>query len=150
VRRARGAGRPHEEDVARFEVAVDDPLAVRLVERIGDLTGDVERLFDRQRTFVEPLAQRFPVEVLHHQVRRAVSVADVVEGADVRVVQRGDALRLAIEPRLELGIVGQPSRQDLDGDGALEPRVAGLVDLAHAACPERADDLVRTESGPGR
>ena len=36
--------------------------------------------------------------------------------------------------------------QDLDRDGAIEPRVARLVDLAHAARAERCD----TRSGPRR
>ena len=64
--------------------------------------------------------------------------------------QRGDGLRLALEPRAAIGIAGEDGGQDLDGDVALEPRVARPVDLAHAARADRRDDLVRAESGAGR
>jgi hypothetical protein len=36
--------------------------------------------------------------------------------------------------------------QDLDGDVAIEPRIAGAVDLAHAAGADEPDDLVRPET----
>ena len=39
--------------------------------------------------------------------------------------------------------------QDLDRDRAIEPRVARLVDLAHAARAEGGEDLVRAEAGAG-
>ena len=40
-------------------------------------------------------------------------------------------------------------REDLDGDVAVELRVARAVDLAHAARAERREDLVGTETGSG-
>src|SRR5690348_14496164 len=42
------------------------------------------------------------------------------------------------------------SAQILDGDGAGEARVAGLVDFAHATGADRGQDLVGAESGAGR
>src|SRR5215471_3063597 len=66
--------------------------------------------------------------------------------ADVRMVQRGDALRLALEPPAELGIGGESRGQHFDGDAAIQARVAGLVDFAHAAGAEERHDLVRTET----
>ena len=38
-----------ELDVRRLQVAVDDALVVGLLERFGDLLGDLERLVDRDR-----------------------------------------------------------------------------------------------------
>ena len=40
-------------------------------------------------------------------------------------------------------------RQDLDRDRAIEARVAGLVDLAHATGAKRAEDFVWAETGAG-
>jgi hypothetical protein len=62
---------------------------------------------------------------------------------DVRVVQCGDRARLAREAFRELG------RRDLDGDVAIESRVARAIDLAHAAFTDGGKDLVRTEAGTG-
>ena len=58
-----------------------------------------------------------------------------------------DGTRLTLEALAELRIGGERVGQDLDRDGAVEPRVAGLVHLAHAAGAERRDDLVRAETG---
>ena len=91
--------------------------------------------------------QRRPLEVLHHQVIDPVLAADVVDGADVGVAQRRQAPRFALEPLTDDWIGGQRRGQDLDRDGAIEPRVAGRVDFAHTAGAERAGDLVRAEAG---
>ena len=45
-----------------------DAVVVRLVERVGHLDGDVERLLERERALHEPLGERLAVEVLHDQV----------------------------------------------------------------------------------
>jgi hypothetical protein len=36
-------------------------------------------------------------------------------------------------------------RQDLDGDGAVEPRVAGLIDLSLSPSPDRGEDFMSAE-----
>ena len=48
------------------------------------------------------------------------------------MAERGDRLRLALEP-LTRRVVGKLVRQNLDGHFAIQPRVARLVHLAHAA-----------------
>ena len=65
------------------------------------------------------------------------SCADVVERADVRMIELRDRARFAIEPLAELRIGGEQVRQDLDRDDAIEAGIAGFVDLAHAARAER-------------
>ena len=45
----------------------------------------------------------------------------------MRVVQGGDGAGLALEPLLQIGVRGDMLGQDLDGDGAIRPGVAGLV-----------------------
>ena len=64
--------------------------------------------------------------------------------------ERGDGLRLALEARERVRVVGDGRGQDLDGDVAVELRVARAIDLSHAACSERRQDLVRAESRPRR
>ena len=74
---------------------------------------------------------------------------DVVQGADVRVVQRGDEPRLAREPLAGRGVDDARPGDDLDRDRALEARVAGAVDRAHAAGADLAGDLVRPQALTG-
>jgi hypothetical protein len=74
---------------------------------------------------------------------------DVVEGADVRVVERGDGLRLALDACPQLLVARQLGGQQLDRHRSVEPRVTRAVDLAHASGPDRGEDLVGPETGGG-
>ena len=110
---------------------MDDAGRVRRGHAVGDLHGEVEHLarpLDRR--------QRAAVEELHDQVVRP----DVVQLADVRMIQRRDGARFALEAVAEFG------GRLLDRDEAIEPRVARFVHLAHPAGTERARDFIRTES----
>ena len=57
--------------------------------------------------------------------------------------------RLLLEPAQPVGVLRDGLGQDLDGDVAAEAGVAGAVDLAHAAGPDGAHDLVRADPIPG-
>ena len=85
--------RLRDHDVAGLQIAMDDPGPVRLVERIRDLNTVAQNLLERQRPFRQFVRQRFALEQLHHQV----VLADVVQRADVRVIERRDRLRLTLE-----------------------------------------------------
>ena len=57
-----------------------------------------------------------------------------------------DSFGLALEPGERVGILGEVGRQHLDGDVAIEPRVARAVDLAHSAGAQRSQDRVWAEA----
>ena len=94
--------RPCQHDVARLQIPVDDPLPVRLVQRIRDLNSNLQCLIQRQRALLQPVGQRLALQVLHDQEVDPVLAADVVEGANVRVIEAGDGLGLALEPLLQI------------------------------------------------
>src|SRR5262249_40942667 len=123
-----------------------DPLLVRGGEAERDLDGVLDRPTRRERARGEGAAERLALEELHDGVRDAALAPDVVEREDVRVRERGNRLRLALETRERLRILGHPLRQTLDGDVAAEPRVARAVDLAHPSRSQRREDLVGAES----
>ena len=79
---------------------MDDALAMRLVEGVGDLNGDLQRLVQRERPFLEPRGQGLALEMRHDQVVRAIDAADIVDAADMRMVQRSDGASLALEALL--------------------------------------------------
>jgi hypothetical protein len=135
--------------VAGLQVTVHDAAAVRLVERVGDFDSNAQSLVWRQRLARQARGQGFAFQVLHHQEVHAVLAADIVENADVGVLQARDGPGLTLKPGAEIRIRTEVGGKDFDGDGALQPRVARLVDLAHAARAQCADDLIRPELGAG-
>jgi deferrochelatase/peroxidase EfeB len=72
---------------------MDDAFLVRRFERAGNLLRDFERFVQRQRP-----RERFAFHQLHHQVIRA----DVIELADVGMIQRGHRARFAFKALGEL------------------------------------------------
>ena len=69
------------------------------------------------------LCQRLAVDELEDQEADAVSLLEPVDGADVRMIQRGEHPRFALEAREAIGIAREHTRQDLDRDVASELRV---------------------------
>jgi len=132
-------------DVRRLEVAMNDPLAMGLVQRIGDLDPEAQNLGERQWAFAQAFSESLAFEVLHHQVIDAVLAADIVESADVRMRERGDRARFAFKSHAPVSVFGQFRREHFDRDRAIEARVAGAIDLSHAAGADRRDDFVGTE-----
>jgi len=106
---------------------------MRLGQRIDDLRGVLKRLRDRDRAFGWSIGERLALDILHHEVTGTVAGPDVVQRVDVRVVEGGDRARFLLEPAATIGICGEIRREHFDRDGATQPRVAGLLDLAHPA-----------------
>ena len=111
--------------------------------------ADLQRLLERERAFLEPCGQRLALEMRHDQIMRAIDAADIVDAADVGMIQGRDGASLALEAGTQIGIASNLTRQDLDGNRSIEACVAGSVNLAHAAGPEGGDNLIRAEAGAG-
>ena len=111
-----------ELDVGGLEVAVDDPLLVRRLERLGDLPRDGEGLVERQRAALQPFGEVFALDELHDEGADAARLLEAVDRGDVGVLQLGQDLRLALEPREAVGVGGERLGEDLDRDLALELR----------------------------
>ena len=91
-----GAG-ARQHDVRGLHVPVHDPVAMRVIERIGHLDRALKRAIKRQRRFREACREGIPLEVLHDDEIDAIAGADVVQRADVRVSERCAGLCLAAE-----------------------------------------------------
>jgi RNA polymerase sigma-70 factor (ECF subfamily) len=108
---------------------------MRLGQRAGDLRTIARRSFGSQRTLLELGGKRGTFDKLHHQVVRA----DVVQGANVRMVQSGDRSSFALET------IAVALHCDLDGNYAPQPRIDSAIHQAHATGADRSLDFVRPE-----
>jgi hypothetical protein len=86
--------------------------------------------------------QRLPFQQFHGNEGPAFVFADVVDRADVGVIQCGRGLRLALKTTEGLGITGYLVGQELEGDEPVEPGVFGLVNHTHTAAAQLLDDAV--------
>ena len=85
-----------QQDVFRLDVAMDDAVAVRVVQGTGDFGGDPQRIGDRQLLLpAQPLAQRLAFDVRHDVEEEAVGLAGIEERQDVRMMEvRGGLISL--------------------------------------------------------
>ena len=65
---------------------------------------------------------------------------------DVRVIERRERLRFAFETRASVAIAGDRGRQDLEGDIATEPGIAGAIHLAHASGADGTLDFINANA----
>ena len=98
-----------------------------------------------QRSPSQPLGERLAFEELHRDEQPAAVLADLVDLADVRMIDARRGARLAPQP-LPRRLVAGERRHRLEGDGALEPLVARRVDDAHAAFAQLAHDRVAADA----
>src|SRR5438093_1089182 len=105
-----------EQDVLRLDVAMQDVVAVGVVQGIRHLGGDVQRVLERELALaVQAAAQRFPLYVGHHVVQQAVGFPGVVQWQDVWMGEAGgdvDLAQEAIRPQAR----GQVGAEHLEGD----------------------------------
>ena len=103
---------------------MDDADSVRGVESVANLRADVGNALRRHRPITDHVDRR-PLDEFHdEESHRLVGVgsrgfADVVQRADMRMVQRRHGPRFALEPLPGLGVVRHVRRQHLDGDRAV-------------------------------
>src|SRR5204862_1286362 len=129
-------------DVGGLDVAVDDAVAVRVLQGAAGLLEDAERLLEGEGArLLEDLGQGAPFDALHRVPEEGAGGADAVDGDDVGVVERGGDLGFALEAFGGVGAVSELQRQDFEGDGAVELDLVGEVDERHAAAAEQLVDL---------
>ena len=124
---------------------MDDAVAVRAIERTGNLRGDLDHLRQRDGTLPQPLGEGLTRQQRHDQIVDVALDPDVMEGADVWMIERGEQPRLAFEALARIGIGLTERGQHLDRHRPIETGIAGFVHLTHAAGTQRRDDVVRAK-----
>ena len=121
---------------------MDDAGVVRSFERFGNLCRDVQGLVERERTSDQTVGERRPLDELEDERAARAHILQAVDLCDARMIERGERLRFAREPRQAIAVIGNGVGQHLQRDVPAEASVTRLVDLAHAArAEERADGV---------
>src|SRR6202161_3505323 len=70
-------------------------LARRFLQRLANLDGHAQQFRRRHRALLDALGERLALQIFHDKKIRAVLLADVVERADIGVIEAGNRACLA-------------------------------------------------------
>ena len=121
------------------------PASCALASASAICTPIAKGLCDPEALGRNDLIERSPFRVFHHDEVDARIRTDVVDGDDVRMVERARRLCFLHEALLPLRIGYLVARQHLDGHHAIEMCVAGFVDHTHPALAQLRFDSVAIE-----
>ena len=119
-----------------------DALTMSFVERIDDLNAIAQDLLDRKRPLQQTISECLAFQIFHDEKIRAVLVADIVERADVRMIQTRHGVRFALHALPQLCIANQIGAQDFDGYITTEFGIARQIHLTHTARAELRADFI--------
>src|SRR5580704_15221712 len=121
---------------------MNDPLSVCCVECVRNLDGKRQDQFEIHRSSRNLVLQRQPVQKLHDDETLASMLPNLVDGADIWVVQCGSGTCFPAKPFQSLRVLGYILGQKLQGNKAAKLSVLGLVDHTHAPTADLFDDAV--------
>ena len=139
-----------DHDVGRLQIAVNDALFVCGFQGFRDLSRNLEGVVGGDRPARDPLRERLALDELQDQEGDLADLFEAVDRADVRMIERREDLGLPSEPRQPLRVDREGARQCLDRNGAIQPRVASAVDLAHPASTDAGVNFIDSETGAWR
>lgn len=129
--------------IRRFDIAVDYPFGVCMLNRLADRDEQFETLVRCESAVVAKLRDRHSFDEFHDEVWSARRGRPGIEHfGDIRMIHHRDRLPFRFEtgkdrPRIEAEF------DDLDRNGPFDRlELLGYVDFAHAARPDRFEQLV--------
>ena len=122
---------------------MNDLVLMRVPQRFSGAADDMERPLQRELSFaVEAVLHTFTIHKLHSEEMVPPVFADVVELDDIRVIERGRGLRLAVEAFEKGCVLNELLWKDLQSDAALEFGVFRLIDRSHATFADLSDNAI--------
>ena len=93
----------------------------------------------------DAVAQRLSFQELHHKEGPSLIVAQVVDRADARVVQRRGGAGFTLESIQRHRVPGEAARKELDGHNAVQADVSRLINFTHSTCAQEFQNQVRPD-----
>ena len=119
---------------------MDDSFSVGGIESVGNLDRQSEQNIRLHRLSGDALFQRYAVQKLHGDECLPVMLINLVNRADVRMIERRSGLGFALKTAQGLRVFGYLVRQKLESHEPAEFCVLGLIDDTHAAAAQLLDD----------
>src|SRR5256885_13046652 len=136
------------ENVRGLDVAVDDGLGVSGFECVGHLIAKLGYTLDLHGLAGNEMLKRLPFEKFHDDKILVGVLVDVVNRADVRVIQGGGGSRFALEALDGQMVFRNMFREKLQADVPTQAQIFGAIHNSHAAAAELLQDAVMRNSPP--
>ncbi len=136
-----------DQHVRRLDVAMNDALRVGRSQRTAELLRDPARRPGRNRPAAQTGREALPVHELGDVVETLVSVPDVEDLDDARIVDTGQQLRFALEAAHPDRILGPPWLDHLDRHGPGETTVDAAVDASERPLADHGEELIAPVQG---
>lgn len=115
---------------------------MRRIESVSDFQGDIEKLVEFERMAGDQMLQSDAIEKFHDNKGFAILLANVINCANVRVIEGRCGMRFALEASKGLRIIGYVVRKKFQRDAAMKAGILGSADHAHAAATEPLDNTI--------
>ena len=76
-----------KKNISRLDVAMNDSLGMGSHQSVRNMNRNVEQWFQFQRLASDPLLQAFPFQLFHHDEGMTVVIINLINGADVGMIQ---------------------------------------------------------------
>jgi len=126
-------------DVGWLNIAMNDPFRMCGLQTGGGLHRNFDGIRRCQRMASDPFLKSLAFQEFHGNIANPVLLAEVMNGANVRVVERADC------PRFAFKTLSEACQRRLDCDIPTEPAIAGFVHFAHTARANSREDLIGAE-----
>ena len=121
-------------------------LRVSRIERVGELNAKVQDFIHLERLCRNAVLERLAFQQLHHNERLTFMFANVVNRANVRVIESRGRTSFPLKALQGLTIFGKLLRQELEGHETAETSVFSLVHHTHPASAQLVNDSIVPES----
>ena len=128
--------------IRRLDVAMHDPFRVRRIQSVRHFDPDLEQPIHFHRLARDQVLQRRAVEILHHDERMPILLANLMNRANVRMVQSRSGASLAAKAFEGLRVAHHVIGQELQRHEAAKLSILGLIDNAHASAAKLLNNAV--------
>src|ERR1017187_849204 len=115
---------------------------MRSVQRVGNLNRQANQNFRLNWFSVNAMLQRHAVQKFHDHEGLPVLLVNLIDGADVGMVQGRCSFGLPLEAAQCLRVSGYFIRKEFEGDEAVQFDVLGLVHDTHSTAAELLNNAV--------
>src|SRR5260370_35273449 len=127
-----------DKDICRFDVAMHNSFGMCGVESVSDLNVQTQNGFDLQGLSRNQEFEGLPLKQLHWDEGPVIDLVNLVNCADIGMVQRRGRARLAVKTAERLRVFGEFFGKKLQGNMSAELQVFSFVNHAHAATADLA------------